>query len=181
MSKNNEIIPNFDEKDVNELNIRLDKFGEKHIVMHLSGFIDTYNSISFQSKVNLVIAAGFKNLIFHFGSLNYVSSAGIGAFVGFLKSVKSKDGDIVFLGIQPRVYEVFQLLGFTQFFNIVDNLDEAIEKFSKRKIDPENIFPKIFRCPICSRKLKALKAGRYRCSDCKTIFTIDNSGKIFLG
>ncbi|MCP4178729.1 MAG: anti-sigma F factor antagonist, partial [bacterium] len=44
-----------------------------------------------------------------------------------------------------------------------------------------DIFPKIFRCPICSKKLKASKAGRFRCSECKTILAIDNSGQVFLG
>ena len=33
---------------------------------------------------------------------------------------------LVLLEIQPKVYEVFQLLGFSQFFNIKDNLDEAL-------------------------------------------------------
>ncbi|MFW6223263.1 MAG: STAS domain-containing protein, partial [Spirochaetota bacterium] len=121
-------------------------------------------------------------LIFHCSGLNYVSSTGIGSFTAFLQAVKPRGGDLVLLEIQPKVYEVFQLLGFSQFFNIKDNLDEAVEFFKKGGVSTESeVFPKIFKCPICSKKLKATKAGRFRCSECKTILAIDNSGQVFLG
>ena len=84
--------------------------------------------------------------------------------------------------IQPKVYEVFQLLGFSQFFNIKDNLDEAIAFFNVSvSAGAVEVFPKIFRCPICSKKLKASKPGRFRCSECKTILAIDKTGQVFLG
>ncbi|HRZ65188.1 MAG TPA: anti-sigma F factor antagonist, partial [Spirochaetia bacterium] len=91
-------------------------------------------------------------------------------------------GDIVLLEIQPKVYEVFQLLGFSQFFNIKDNLDEATAFFKQGdQTAAASVFPKIFSCPICNKKLKAAKPGRFRCSECKTILAIDNSGQVFLG
>jgi tRNA(Ile2) C34 agmatinyltransferase TiaS len=88
----------------------------------------------------------------------------------------------VLLDIQPKVYEVFQLLGFSQFFNIKENLDEAINFFRGDTVGSSgSVFPKVFACPICSKKLKALKAGRFRCSECKSILAIDNTGQVFLG
>ncbi len=96
--------------------------------------------------------------------------------------MKPRGGDIVLLEIQPKVYEVFQLLGFSQFFNIKDSLDDAVEFFNKGNPQKSSeVFPKIFKCPICSKKLKAVKAGRFRCSECKTILAIDNNGQVFLG
>ena len=96
--------------------------------------------------------------------------------------MKPRGGDIVLLEIQPKVYEVFQLLGFSQFFNIKDNLDEAVDFFLRGdQTGKTDIFPKIFACPICSKKLKATKAGRFRCSECKTILAIDANGQVFLG
>ena len=98
------------------------------------------------------------------------------------KAVKPRGGDLVLLEIQPKVYEVFQLLGFSQFFNIKENLDEAVSFFAARGEEGKGaIFPRIFKCPICSKKLRASKAGRFRCSECKTILAIDNAGQVFLG
>jgi anti-sigma B factor antagonist len=121
-------------------------------------------------------------LVFHCGGLNYVSSTGIGSFTAFLKAVKPRGGDLVLLDIQPKVYEVFQLLGFSQFFNIKETLEDAVAFFSQTGSGGASaIFPKVFTCPICSKKLKATRAGRFRCSECKTILVIDDSGQVFLG
>jgi len=181
---NNEIVPGFDEEKDESLKIRLQKVegAEGCLVMYLTGYIDTYNSNFFQKRVNKAIEAGYTRLIFHCGSLNYVSSTGIGSFTSFLKTVKPRNGDLVLLEIQPKVYEVFQLLGFSQFFNIKENLDDATAFFTKgTEPDTNSIFPRIFPCPICATKLRASKAGRFRCSNCKTILAIDNSGQILLG
>ena len=116
--------------------------------------------------------------------MDYVSSTGIGSFTVFLKAVKAKGGDIVLLNLQPKVYEVFQLLGFANFFTIHDALNTAIEFFKNQgSIDtPQlNVFPKIFSCPICAKKLKAPHAGRFRCAECKTILAVDNNAQISLG
>ena len=43
-----------------------------------------------------------------------------------------RGGDLVLLEIQPKVYEVFQLLGFSQFFNIKDNLNDAVDFFNQK-------------------------------------------------
>ncbi|HON88240.1 MAG TPA: STAS domain-containing protein [Spirochaetia bacterium] len=181
---NNDIVPGFDDEKDDSLKIRLQKVDEVEncIAMYLTGYIDTYNSIFFQKRINKAIEAGFNKLIFNCAALNYVSSTGIGSFTAFLKSVKPRGGDIVLFEIQPKVYEVFQLLGFSQFFNIRDSLDDAILFFKQgTTVSTQSVFPKIFNCPICNKKLKAAKPGRFRCSECKTILAIDNQGQVFLG
>ena len=181
---NNEIVDGFDDEKDESLKIKLQKVDgvEGCLVLNLTGYIDTYNSNYFQKRVARAIEAGFIKLIFQCGGLNYVSSTGIGSFTAFLKSVKPKGGDLVLLEIQPKVYEVFQLLGFSQFFTIKDNLDDSINFFrSGDAIESVSIFPKVFSCPICSKKLKVTKPGRFRCSECKTILAIDNAGQVFLG
>jgi anti-anti-sigma factor len=181
---NNDIVPGFDDEKDESLKIKLQCVDgiDGCLVLHLVGYIDTYNSNYFQKRIAKAIEHGYTQLIFQCGGLNYVSSTGIGSFTAFLKSVKPRGGDLVLLEIQPKVYEVFQLLGFSQFFNIKENLDDSLNFFrSSSSGSSANLFPKIFSCPICSKKLKAIKAGRFRCSECKTILAIDNTGQVFLG
>jgi len=181
---NNDIIPQFDNETNESLTITLQNVSgvEGCLIVVLSGYIDTYNSTFFQKQVQRVIEAGFIRLIFNCGSLNYVSSTGIGSFTVFLKTVKPLNGDVVLLNIQPKVYEVFQILGFSQFFNIKDTLDSAISFFGG--VPPKQgsgAFPAIFSCPVCPKKLKAVKSGRFRCPGCKTIVAIDHDGMVSLG
>ena len=181
---NNEIVNGFDDEKDESLKISLQKVNEVEgcLVLHLTGYIDTYNSNYFQKRIQKAIESGFIRLVFHCGGLNYVSSTGIGSFTAFLKATKPLGGDLVLLEIQPKVFEVFQLLGFSQFFNIKDNLDDSINFFRNgAEADSTPVFPKIFACPICSKKFKAMKSGRFRCSECKTILAIDNAGQVLLG
>jgi anti-anti-sigma factor len=183
MSINNNLIPGFNDERDDSLKISLEKVEnvDNCIILYLNGYIDTYNSQIFQKRVAKVVDAGFINLIFNCTSLNYVSSTGIGALTSFQKMVKPKGGDIVLFEIQSKVYEVFQLLGFSQFFNIKETQEEAIEFFNEEPVVQESSFPKIFACPVCQKKLKATKAGRFRCSECKSILAIDNQGQVLLG
>ena len=181
---NNDIVAGFDDEKDDSLKIKLDKVDEapRCLLLTLTGYIDTYNSNFFQKRVQKAIEGGFVRLIFQCGSLNYVSSTGIGSFTTFLKAVKPQGGDLVLLDIQPKVYEVFQLLGFSQFFNIRESLDDSIHFFNTDQTrDKPSIFPKVVSCPICYKKLKAVKAGRFRCSECKSILAIDEAGQVLLG
>ena len=181
---NNDFIPGFDDDRDESLKISLSTLDgvDSGVLVNLNGYIDTYNSVYFQKQINKIISAGYSNIVFACSGLNYVSSTGIGSFTSFLKLVKPKGGDIVLMNIQPKVFEVFQLLGFSQFFNIKTSLTDAIDAFRKDD-SPEQIsvFPKAVSCPVCSRKLKATKSGRFRCSDCKSIIAIDQAGNVFLG
>ena len=181
---NDDIVIGFTEEKDESLKIDLEQVTQIPgcLLLSLTGYIDTYNSNFFQKRVQRAIEAGYTRLIFNCGGLNYVSSTGIGSFTAFLKAVKPRGGDIVLLEIQPKVYEVFQLLGFSQFFNIKDNLADSITLFENGPVQKSgSVFPKVFACPICSKKLKAVKPGRFRCSECKTILAIDNAAEVFLG
>ncbi|GHU60867.1 hypothetical protein FACS189445_1510 [Spirochaetia bacterium] len=128
---NNDIVPGFDDEKNENPTIRLERVPEIDgaLVLYLTGFIDTYSSSKFQKRVTKAIEAGFIRLIFHCGGLNYASSTGIGSFAAFLKGVTPKGGGMVLLEVQPKVYEVLQLLGFVQFFDIKKDLTDAVNFF----------------------------------------------------
>lgn len=172
------------------LKIYVEKDGEKEntVILSLKGFLDTYNSSEFQKEVIKLIEEGKNNLLFNCTELNYVSSTGVGAFTTFLRVMKEKKGMIVLVNLQAKVFEVFQLLGFSKFFNIVNSVEEG-EKLlfgthhvsSPNVEKSEEIFPKIFKCPACNKNLKASRAGKFRCVKCKTILVIDKAGEAVLG
>lgn len=183
MSINNSLIPGFNDEKDESLKINVEKVDaiENCVILYLNGYIDTYNSTFFQKRVSTVVDAGYTNIIFNCAALNYVSSTGIGSFTAFLKLVKPKGGDIVLLEIQPKVYEVFQLLGFSQFFNIKNSLEEAIAFFSQESPLLASVFPLVITCPVCRKRLRSTRAGRFRCSGCKSIIAINDKGEVTLG
>jgi len=169
----------------------------KTVQLILNGYLDTYNSPEFQSHINTLIDSGVQGIIFNCNGLNYISSTGIGAFTAFLKLLKQRKGDMVLYGLQQKVMEVFQLLGFTKFFKITESMDEAIrllkegkagnqasvsnaaaQPAQQRSVLKKNLFPLIFECPYCKKKLKTSKQGKFRCSGCKGIISVDDNGGV---
>ena len=82
-------------------------------------------------------------------------------------------------------YDTIQKIDLTAMVEAMGKVESAsVEEESTEDAEvttEDEIFPKIFSCPVCSKRLKATKSGRFRCSECKTILAIDNSGQVFLG
>ena len=184
MESNNSIVSGFDNDKDDSLKITLKKITglSSGCLVELEGYIDTYNSSFFQKQLTKVIGAGYFNLLFDCTGLSYVSSTGLGSFTILLKMVKVKGGDIVLAAVQEKVSEVFQILGFSQFFNLKETVEQALEFFMKD--DPSaaaQIFPRALTCPSCSKVVQATRPGRFRCTNCKAIITITEQGGITLG
>ncbi|MDR3333452.1 MAG: STAS domain-containing protein [Treponema sp.] len=178
---NSSIVPGFDDDRDENLKITLQTVPdiEGCLILYLSGYVDTYNAHAFQRRIAKAISAGYTKLIFQCSGLKYVSSAGIGSFSNFVKSIKSQGGNLVLVNIAPAVYEVFQLLGFAEIFHVKDDLDGAFEFFKGGGEAP--VFPRVIPCPICLTNLKVVKPGHFRCSECKSVLTVSDAGQASLG
>ncbi len=181
---NNKIVPGFDDEKDDSLKIRLQKFDgvDNCLALYLTGYVDIYNSNYYKKRVNKAIEAGYIKLILNYAGVNMIADADIDCNTSFLKAVKPRGGDLVILETQPQVYTEYQGIGLSQVFHFANALDEAVEFFARSADVPGGAaFPRTIKCPTCSFKLKTSKPGRFRCSNCKTILAIDNTGQVFLG
>jgi len=145
------------------------------ILIKLIGLIDTYNSMQFfQIIKDFLELSERKVFILDLHKLNYISSTGIGIFVELLKFCNNKKIIFYLMNINQNINEVFNLLGFKSFFNIIKELkdinDEKIER---------SVFPLKLPCPHCKTELLLKKIGSFKCLRCSNIFrVIDNNGEI---
>lgn len=93
------------------------------------GFLDAHTAPDFETAIQNQIDKGRHRLIIDCSDLNYISSAGLGVFMGFVEDLREKGGDIKICCLIPKVQQVFELLGFHELFHIVGSVPEAIEKF----------------------------------------------------
>ena len=82
-------------------------------VLTLTGRLDGVTSGTLERKVDALIAAGARKVVFDCSQLLYVSSAGLRVFLGSAKKLKSAGGAAAFAALSPAVQEVFELSGFT--------------------------------------------------------------------
>lgn len=179
---NDDVIPGFDdEKDAN-LKIALEGMDglANCLVLRLDGYIDTYNSPYFHGRAKMAVDMGFVTLLLDCSGLSSVSSSGIGSLIALLKAVQP-EGRLILVGINAEVAEGFRVLGFSRFFSMAGNLDQARRQLAAGSESLALSFPLSFPCPACGKRLKAVKPGRFRCSQCKSVLELDPEGRSFLG
>jgi anti-anti-sigma factor len=123
--------------------------------------------------------AGFVCIIVDMSGVPYASSSGIAALVHLLKLARTRSGNLLLNHIQPRVREIPSLLGFLQFFTLTEAFGEAVAAFAPHCTS--TAFPRVFGCPVCSTPLNAVKTGRFRCRECKTILLVDEATQVMAG
>ena len=153
-----------------ELNISENYFNasDEFVLLGTTGFIDTYNSNAFGgSVIKFIGLKPRKVVVMDVTGTNYMSSTGIGAFAGLLKYCREKEIKLYIMGLQPNIHEVFQLLGFTSFFNFISDLKDIKEEKIARAH-----FPMQIKCPFCSASLNVPKVGSFKCLQCTNIFRV---------
>jgi len=98
---------------------------DKHHELHVSGEIDAASSIHLDEHLVHSINAGVKLIIVECSNLDYISSAGLGVFMSHLQDLKEKSIKMVIVGLQPKVKNVFSILGLDQLIEIKETKEEV--------------------------------------------------------
>lgn len=101
-------------------------------ILDLQGDLDAHTAPDFEAAIKRCLESDQHNIVVQGTSLEYISSAGLGVFMAFIEEVREKGGDIKISDLKPRVFNVFDLLGFPVLFDILDTEDAAIGKFNEQ-------------------------------------------------
>lgn len=106
-------------------------------VLEVKGYLDAHTAPQLEREFEEQIAAEVYRFVVNFKDLTYISSAGLGVLMQFIEHVRENDGDIKLSNMSPRVYNVFDLLGFPMLYEIFNTEEEAIQQF-QNKSDQES-------------------------------------------
>lgn len=95
------------------------------------GSLDINTIPGFEKMVAEIFAAHCYQIIFDLRELIYISSRGSGLFIQALQTVEKKSGKIVIVGPNPKIMEIFKMLGLNQIFTFVATKDAAIKVFAQ--------------------------------------------------
>ncbi|MBN1464598.1 STAS domain-containing protein [candidate division KSB1 bacterium] len=93
------------------------------------GYVDTNTSSELQKLLGQTIEQGICQFIIDMAAVQYVSSAGWGVFVGEIRRLQEKGGDLKITQMSSEVFEVFEMLEFHRILSSYDSIEEAIEDF----------------------------------------------------
>lgn len=98
-------------------------------VLHVKGYLDAHTAPRLEHAFQERIESQRYNIVVNFKDLEYISSAGLGVLMQFIEEVRENAGDIKLSNMSPRVYNVFDLLGFPMLYEIFTEEEEAVQKF----------------------------------------------------
>lgn len=98
-------------------------------IVRLVGYLDAHTATRLEETIHGVITGGCNRIVVDFTDLEYISSAGLGVFMVFIEGVRTSGGDIKLAAMKPKVFTVFDLLGFPILFEIHPTVDVALNNF----------------------------------------------------
>jgi len=98
-------------------------------VVYLKGYLDAHTAPEFEKILQDLVDQNRVNIVVNLAELNYISSAGLGVFMGFIEDIRKKGGDIKIAEMADKVFRVFDLLGFPVLYEIFKDESEAIGKY----------------------------------------------------
>jgi anti-sigma B factor antagonist len=102
-------------------------------VLELKGYLDAHTAPELEKAFQGLLDTKKFNIIVNCKDLTYISSAGLGVFMAYIEDVRKHQGDIKLSNMSPKVYNVFDLLGFPLLYDITTDEADAVTKFKTQK------------------------------------------------
>jgi len=93
------------------------------------GYVDTTTCRELTKVIQDLTEQKRYQIIVDLGGVTYISSAGWGVFVGEIKNIRERGGDLKIVQMTSEVFEVFEMLEFDRILNYYDSIEEAIDEF----------------------------------------------------
>ena len=99
-------------------------------VLHLDGSLDAYSFLRLEMTLNDLRDSKRNRVILDCTNLEYISSAALGALIGFARRARESAGDLKLARLSPKIYNIVELLGFHKILEIFKDAEQAAEKFN---------------------------------------------------
>lgn len=107
---------------------------EELSIMAVEGYLDAHTAPQFEETLQAEIEAGRTRIVVDCSKLTYISSAGLGVFMSFIEEIRERGGDIKICGLVPKVRHTFEILGFHDIFDLLDDVPSAASKFAETPV-----------------------------------------------
>lgn len=98
------------------------------VIISVEGSIDSKTAGELQSQIMGKVNET-DNVLLDLTEVDFVSSAGLRVLLMIYRQIKSKNGKVILVGVSEEIKDVMSMTGFINFFEITDNIDNALKIF----------------------------------------------------
>jgi anti-sigma B factor antagonist len=99
-------------------------------VVAVTGSVDALTSEKMLAAFMAELKKGMTLLVADLSGVDYTSSAGLRCLLTVQKEIRQKGGDFRLAGVQPNVFKVLKLSGFTNIIKMHDTAEDAVASLS---------------------------------------------------
>ena len=121
------------------MSLTIDVDATDPVRVHLKGRLDSNTAPVLDQRLDMVLAAGPRTVVFELAQLEYISSAGLRCVMRVKKAMAQSGGQMLMVNLQPTVQKVFDVVKAVAGQNIFRNvkeLDAYLDALQKKVRDP---------------------------------------------
>lgn len=96
-----------------------------HTVIAMIGDLDLHSLQRAKDIVQKLVDAKKNRIIFDLEKVNYIDTSGLGFFIGTLRKLKDKQGDMRLVNPNAYISGIFNLINLNKMIDIYDDIAEA--------------------------------------------------------
>ena len=103
---------------------------DKYKVIEFRGEMDKSNNLDVRNALTSFIES-FNDpfLLFDLTYFNFINSEGVGLLVSMFYKLKTTNKSLIIVSPQPRILDVFNIIGLPQIVPVANDLEEALNKY----------------------------------------------------
>ncbi|HRU39857.1 MAG TPA: STAS domain-containing protein [Candidatus Goldiibacteriota bacterium] len=98
-------------------------------ILEVKGFIDTSTSAGLEDAIKKAHEEKKIRIVLDLSGSEFISSAGWGAMVAYLKKLRSTGGDLKIAAMAEKVEKVFKLMEFDSLIDAFKTVEEAVKNY----------------------------------------------------
>lgn len=98
-------------------------------IVDLEGDFTLFADEAVNASIKPLINEGNMKMLLNFSKVGYINSSGIAIIIGLVTLLSNKGGSIKAFGLIPHFQKVFNMVGLTQYMDLFENEEEAVEGF----------------------------------------------------
>ena len=96
------------------------------VVVSPGGRLDSNTSPTLDKALGTQLQRGYTWLYVDMSDVEYIASSGLKVLVSAWRRARDSGGDVILSGLQPRLVEIFEMVGFDMLFQIFPDLNAAL-------------------------------------------------------
>jgi anti-sigma B factor antagonist len=99
---------------------------DRHVVA-VTGEIDLFTAPELKSTLADALEAGHTRIVVDLTQTTFLDSTALGVLIGAVKRLRSQDGVLTIVNVDPNIAKTFEITGLDQIFTIRPTRDEAVD------------------------------------------------------